>query len=229
VDARLPARHVEQSAAAADTRFDHELRLLHKDGSVRWVLSRGVAIRRASGAPYRMVGLDSDITRLKHVLNVLDAVADGTTGAFGEQFFPAMAQHFARALNVDRVFVTECANHPTTRMRTLGYWSIDGLRANIEYALEGTPCAAVVQDKTIAFHRSGVARMFPREVGWDAFLGLPIIASDGRLLGHLAIFNRTALGDEVLVESIYRIFLARAAAEMERIEALARLAVKSGA
>jgi len=40
----------------------------------------------------------------------------------------------------------------------------------------------------------------------------------------LAIFNRKPLGDEVLVDSVYRIFLARAAAEFERLQALARLA-----
>jgi hypothetical protein len=217
------AQHLAQPTGAGESRFDHEMRLLHKDGSARWVLSRGVAIRRANGTPYRMVGLDTDITRIKRVLTVLDEVAAGTAGTLGKDFFPAMVQHFARALGVDRAFVTECADYPTTRVRTLGFWSIDGLRENIEYALAGTPCEAVVQGEKACFHRSGVAQMFPREVGWEAFLGMPIIASDGRLLGHLAFFNRTPLGDEMLVESVYRIFLARAAAELERLQALARL------
>ena len=220
---RALAEHLAQPVAPDEARFDHEMRLLHQDGSVRWVLSRGVAIRHASGVPYRMVGLDTDITRVKHVLTVLDAVAAGTAGALGEAFFPAMVEHFARALGVDRAFVTECADYPTTRVRTLGYWSADGLRENVEYALAGTPCEAVVQGQQACFHRRGVAQMFPREAGFEAFLGMPMIASDGRLLGHLAFFNRVPLGDEVLVDSVYRIFLARAAAELERIQALARL------
>jgi hypothetical protein len=122
-----------------------------------------------------------------------------------------MVQHFARALDVDRAFVTECIDHPTTRVRTLAFWSNDGLRPNIEYALEGTPCEAVVQGQQTCFHPSGLAELFPREAGFEAFLGPPIIASDGRLLRHLAIFNRKPLGDEVLVDSVYRIFPARAA------------------
>jgi len=126
------AQHLALPAEPSDTRFDHEMRLVHKDGSVRWVLSRGVAIRRANGTPYRMVGLDTDVTRLKRVLTVLDAVADGTAGALGEKFFPAMVQHFARALDVDCAFVTECADYPTTRLRTLAFWSADGLRENFE-------------------------------------------------------------------------------------------------
>lgn len=221
---RALKQYVSQArTAGGEERFDHEMRLLHKDGSVRWVLSRGVAIRRADGEPYRMVGLDTDITRIKHVLAVLDAVAAGTSDAFGEKFFPAMVQHFARALGVDRAFVTECADYPTTRVRTLAYWSGDGLRENVEYALEGTPCEQVVKGQQVCFHRSGVAGMYPREAGWEAFLGLPIIASDGRLLGHLAFFSSRPLGDEILVDSVYRIFLARTAAEMERMQALARL------
>lgn len=217
------AQHLALPAASVDTRFDHEMRLVHKDGSVRWVLSRGVAIRRANGTPYRMVGLDTDVTRLKRVLTVLDAVADGTAGALGEKFFPAMVQHFARALNVDCAFVTECADYPTTRVRTLAYWSAGGVRENFEYALAGTPCEEVVQGERVCFHRSGLAQKFPREAGREAFLGMPIIGSDGRVLGHLAFMNSVPLGDEMLVDSIYRIFVARAAAELERIQALARL------
>jgi GAF domain-containing protein len=58
--------------------------------------------------------------------------------------------------------------------------------------------------------------MFPLERGYAAYLGMPIRASDGRVLGHLAFFDRTPRGDEMLVDSVYRIFLPLAAAEMER-------------
>ncbi|MCE9659310.1 MAG: PAS domain-containing protein [Burkholderiales bacterium] len=214
------SRHI----AGPDATFDHEMRLLHKDGSIRNVLSRGVAIRRENGTPYRLVGLDTDVTRLKRVQTVLDAVAEGTSGAFGQQFFQAMVRHFARALEVDRAFITECADDPATRVRTLAVWVANGPAENFEYVLEGTPCAEVIGEGRMCFHREGLSERFPREVGWQAFLGLPIIASDGRMLGHLAFFDSRPLGDDVLVDSIYRIFLARAAAEMERIQALARLA-----
>jgi PAS domain S-box-containing protein len=219
------ARHVDAAAAGdADARLDHEMRLVHKDGSVRWVLSRGVALRRADGKPYRVVGLDTDVTRIRRVLQVLDAVAAGTAGTSGEAFFPAMVRHFARALDVDCAFVTECVDHPVTRLRTLAFWSVDGFRTNFEFAASGTPCEAVVRDNQTCFHRSGVGTLFPREAGYEAYLGLPIVASDGRMLGHLAFLHRKPRGDELLaVDSIYRIFLARAAAEIERMQALARL------
>ena len=218
---RALQRHLE----GADARFEHEMRLLHKDGSVRCVLSRGVAIHSEHGVPYRMVGMDTDVTRLKRVQTVLEAVAEGTSGAYGERFFMAMVRHFARALEVDRAFMTVCADDPPTRVRTLAFWSAtDGFAENFEFALAGTPCEAVVQDARMCFHPEGVAGLFPREAGYEAYLGMPIIASDGRVLGHLALFDVVPRGEEMLVEAIYRIFLARAAAEIERMQALAQLA-----
>jgi len=216
--------------AGAQPNFEHELRLLHKNGSVRHVLSRGVAIRRDSGEPYRLVGVDTDVTRLKRVQTVLDEVAEGTATAFGDRFFAAMVKHFARALEVDSAFIAECVDWPATRVRTLAYWHSDkGPLDNIEFALSGTPCEAVVHTGQACFHREGLADLFAIEAGYEAYLGMPIVGSDGRVLGHLALRHRKPLGDEVLVDRVYRIFIARAAAEIERMQALARLAFASPA
>jgi PAS domain S-box-containing protein len=205
-------RHLDGS----DARFEHTLRLRHRDGGVRHVLSRGVAIRDERGTPYRMVGVDTDVTRLRRVQTVLDAVADGTAGAYGERFYGAMVQHFARALEVDCAFIAICMDHPPTRVRTLAYWSAArGLVDNFEFALPGTPCERVLQTGQVCFHREGLAQMFPREAGYESYLGMPIVASDGRILGHLALRDARPLNDDVLVDRVYRIFLARAAAEIE--------------
>jgi diguanylate cyclase (GGDEF)-like protein/PAS domain S-box-containing protein len=45
--------------------FESEHRVLHKDGSFRWMLSRGVAVRDASGSVSRMAGSQTDITEGK--------------------------------------------------------------------------------------------------------------------------------------------------------------------
>jgi diguanylate cyclase (GGDEF)-like protein/PAS domain S-box-containing protein len=45
--------------------FESEHRVLHKDGSFRWMLSRGVAVQDASGNALRMAGSQTDITEGK--------------------------------------------------------------------------------------------------------------------------------------------------------------------
>ena len=45
--------------------YEVEHRMVHKDGSARWFLSRGTLMRRANGSPHRMVGTKVDITARK--------------------------------------------------------------------------------------------------------------------------------------------------------------------
>ncbi len=47
-------------------RFEAEYRIRHSDGSYRWVRSRGLALRDASGKPVRMAGSLTDNTRSAH-------------------------------------------------------------------------------------------------------------------------------------------------------------------
>jgi diguanylate cyclase (GGDEF)-like protein/PAS domain S-box-containing protein len=63
------------------TQFQSEHRIRHKDGTYRWMLTRGLAVRNESGKAYRMAGSQTDITERKVVEEQLihDAFHDALT------------------------------------------------------------------------------------------------------------------------------------------------------
>ena len=75
--ARVHPDDVERLTAAIEAHLqgqtlhlESEHRMLHHDGSYRWMLSRGLAVRDASGRAYRMAGSLTDVTDSK----VLDSL-----------------------------------------------------------------------------------------------------------------------------------------------------------
>lgn len=62
-------KHLEAAISAylksSEPHFEHEHRMLHKNGTYCWVLTRGFAVRDSKGAPFRIAGSQSDITDRK--------------------------------------------------------------------------------------------------------------------------------------------------------------------
>jgi PAS domain S-box-containing protein len=65
--------------------YEIEHRMVHKQGSVRWFLACGTALRDAHGTPYRLVGTDSDITERKEVEMALQRVKEELERKVGER------------------------------------------------------------------------------------------------------------------------------------------------
>lgn len=83
--------------------FESEYRLKHRDGTYRWMLSRGMAVRDGDNAAYRMAGSQTDITETKRIAEQLQRDA----------FYDPLTKLPNRALFMDRL------GHAVTRGKRL--------------------------------------------------------------------------------------------------------------
>ena len=150
----------------------------------------------------------------------LRAIVEGTVQSIGDAFFQSLVRHLASAMGVSYAFVAEF-DRATMRARTLAFWGKGTIRDNIEFDLAGTPCEDVIRSG-LCHHPRGVREKFPRdqglvEMGIESYLGVPLLDVEGRVLGHLAVFDERPLPPEPRRLSIFRIFATRAAVELERL------------
>ncbi len=150
----------------------------------------------------------------------LRSIVEGTASSVGDDFLRNLVRQMALAIGTSHAFVAEFADKG--RVRTLAYWKGDRIVPNIEFELSGTPCEEVVSGGTCHFS-TGVQRRFPKELGIESYLGVPLLSHEGKALGHLCVFDEAPMPEDPRKISIFQIFAARAAAELDRLRVELRL------
>ena len=91
---------LDRHLAGGTPHFEHEYRMTDLEGSVLWMLCRGVAVRDESGKPVRMAGSQTDITERRRIQDDLAhaALHDDLTGLANRTLFTALLERsLARA------------------------------------------------------------------------------------------------------------------------------------
>jgi len=169
-----------------------------------------------------------DVTSQKLNEELVAHIARGVSASTGAEFFRSLCQQLAEALGADLVFIGEVADPGGERVRTLSVYA-DGTEApNFDYPLAGSPCVQAISRRGTICISEGAADRYPQDIGLkrrgvSGYVGTSLHASDGTGHGILVATSRRALSRPQLWISVLEIFGARAAAEIERGRAEARL------
>jgi PAS domain S-box-containing protein len=177
--------------------------------------------KRASepiAAPKADEELNNRLLKAQRAEDLLNAIIQGTAATTGTQFFRSLVQHLAEGLHVRFAFVAECL--PNLRARSLAFFQDNNFGEDFEYALPGTPCMKVAEGR-VCHVPDRLAEAFPEDkgmidMGTVSYLGVPLRASDGRVIGHLVTFDDKPMPADPLALSVMETFAARAAVELER-------------
>jgi PAS domain S-box-containing protein len=151
------------------------------------------------------------------------AVVEGVAAQTGEHFFAALVRNLCDALGVAGCWVTEFLPE-TNRLRALAFWLNGASVAEYEYEIAGTPCEPVVRGEGLIHIPERVIDLFPNDpdlapLNAVSYMGQRITDRDGTVLGHLAVLDTKPLPEEVQTQALFRVFAARAGAELLRLRA----------
>ena len=153
----------------------------------------------------------------------LRMLLEGTANTTGERFFEALVENLALALSTKHAWITEY-NADLRRLRALAFWVDGELISDFEIDIDGTPCEAVIKTARLVHYPNNIRDLFPkstklRELRAVSYMGVPLTDLNGVILGHLAVIDDQPMPKEASRLALFKIFAARAAAELQRIRA----------
>jgi PAS domain S-box-containing protein len=178
--------------AGATSAFEVEHRMLHKDGSVRWFVARGLVLREP-GAPQRLVGTHTDVTERRHAEDaVRHAQAEmhrmSRLAAFG-QFSASIAHEVSQPLTAIIMNARACLHWLSQDPADIGE-----IRAGLLEVIDaGTRADAIVRNNRELFRDHIVAK---RRLDVNEVIREVIVLAAGRL-DENAVAADAQLGDQL--------------------------------
>jgi PAS domain S-box-containing protein len=138
----------------------------------------------------------------------------------GDNLLRLLAKHLCQLCGASYGVVAKFGAPSANIASTLVFVRQGAMLENVEYDVRDTPCEQV-HHGAFCSHDGGVQQKFPKdamlgELGVDAYMGIPLVANDGRILGLIALLHESRFANSDLAESLLRIVASRVAAELER-------------
>ncbi len=203
----------------------YALEIRRPDASCRCLQLTEAPVLDDSGRVVAIAGVAHDLTDHRRAAPALQALLQGSFTLVGEAFFPSLARELATLLQTRQAFVGRLLPGEPARVQTLAVWVGDTLAPNFTYSLPATPCEETAR-RSLCFFSSGVRHLFPRDirlVEWnsESYLGVPLPGANGEPIGLLAVVHDRPIQDPDAASSLLTLVAPRAAAELQRLDALA--------
>jgi PAS domain S-box-containing protein len=148
-------------------------------------------------------------------------ILEGTATTTGEPFFDALVINLAKALETHGAWVTEYFPE-TNQLNAIAFRLGDKMIHDFVYDVSGTACETVLKKKRLVHHADGVMERYPSDnhaldLKVVSYLGTPLLDAHGQIIGHLSVLDTQPMPEKAQQFAIFRIFAARAAAELERL------------
>ncbi|HEX5132470.1 MAG TPA: sigma 54-interacting transcriptional regulator [Candidatus Krumholzibacteria bacterium] len=150
----------------------------------------------------------------------LRSVVEGTAAATGTAFYRALVEALARTLDTDGALIS-AYDEKSERLHALAFYMGGKYIEGYEYPIVGTACETAIREKRLFHIPDRALDLYPGEKtppfeSMVSYLGVPMFDKQKRVLGQLAIVDNRPMPDEKRLITLFKLFAARASAEMQR-------------
>jgi PAS domain S-box-containing protein len=152
----------------------------------------------------------------------LRLVVEGTACETGREFFRALVRNLATALDTSSAWVTEYVRQEQ-KLRALAMWHQGAFVEHYEYCLKDTPCAPVIEKRTLVHIPDRIIELYPgdndlKPMQAVSYMGVPLFDTDGKVMGHLSVMDTKPMPRDPQAVALFEVFAARAEAEHRRLQ-----------
>ncbi len=153
--------------------------------------------------------------------DTIPGIISGVSSTRGEDFFTAITQNLAKAINADFTFISRL-NPGDDSVRTLAFCCGREPGDNFQYDLLDTPCHEVLS-KEVCIYPSNICALYPKdillqEMGIEGYIGTPLVNHRGERLGLVVALYKNRINNPDVASTLFQLFADRIAAEIENFE-----------
>lgn len=210
---------IARAAAGETVRYVAEFPDLQ--GNPGWLDFSLTPVRNEAGQVTCIIPEGRDVTERHRVQLALELLVKNTATVSGEAFLRSLVGNLADLFHARAVFVSRLGDEPD-RVHTLAYWCDGMVQDNLVLDTSASPCQAVLDEGPLLV-ADGVLERYPHSaflasLEARSYLGAPILGTDQRPLGVLAVIDDRPLALASDFLPLLGLFALRAGMEMGRMD-----------